>query len=271
MVAASYEPSLARLLRDEGGYTNDPRDPGGPTNFGITLKDYRLYLKPEATAADVRAMTLGEAKAIYRTRYWDAQQCNNLPPGVDYAVFDYGVNSGVGRSGKVLRRCLGLPDNKWQVTPEVVAAALAADPRKLCNMIWSERLAFLMSLKTWPTFGRGWNARVVGGKAFSQQLIAKGGGAIPLPPVAPSPPIVPAEPKGKGQVPINTKAQGGSAGGVIVSGTTAAESASQAGLSPWIVATIAVVTIALAIGAVVFWRYRQRKAQEAPVKFTMGA
>ena len=54
-------------------------------------------MKPDATAADVSAMKVEEAKAIYRAKYWDAQRCDELPAGVDYAVFDYGVNSGIGR------------------------------------------------------------------------------------------------------------------------------------------------------------------------------
>jgi lysozyme family protein len=90
MAASSYDAALARLLAHEGGYTNHPADPGGPTNFGITIFDYRKYVKPDATAADVRAMKLDEAKAIYRAKYWVAQRCNELPAGVDYATFDYG-------------------------------------------------------------------------------------------------------------------------------------------------------------------------------------
>src|SRR6185312_9138273 len=119
MAAASYEEALRRVLAHEGGYSNHPDDPGGPTNFGITLADYRKYVKPDATAADVRAMRVEEARAIYRRRYWDAQACDDLPAGVDYALFDYGVNSGIGRSGKVLRRCLELRASTSRVTPEV--------------------------------------------------------------------------------------------------------------------------------------------------------
>jgi lysozyme family protein len=122
MATTSYEVALARLLADEGGYSNNPRDPG-PTKYGITIGDYRRYVKPGASAEDVRAMTVGEATAIYRSKYWDALRCDELPAGVDYAVFDYGVNSGIGRAGKVLRRLLALADNTAAVTPEVIAAA----------------------------------------------------------------------------------------------------------------------------------------------------
>ena len=91
MTAANYDEALRRLLAHEGGYTNHPSDPGGPTNFGITIHDYRKYVKPNATAADVRAMTVDEAKAIYRAKYWNAQRCDGLPAGVDYSVFDYAL------------------------------------------------------------------------------------------------------------------------------------------------------------------------------------
>src|SRR5690349_19246558 len=135
MAKNSYDDALARLLAHEGGYTDHSADPGGPTNFGITLTDYRKYMKPGAAAADVRAMTVDEAKSIYRSKYWTAMRCDELPAGVDYAVFDYGVNSGIGRAGKVLRRVLRLPDDSSVVTDGVVAAAGGADTRALVNAI----------------------------------------------------------------------------------------------------------------------------------------
>jgi lysozyme family protein len=95
MAASSYDTALARLLVHEGGYTNHPADPGGSTNFGITIYDYRKYVKSDATAADVKAMRLDEAKTIYKAKYRAAQRCDELPVGVDYAIFDFGVNSGI--------------------------------------------------------------------------------------------------------------------------------------------------------------------------------
>ena len=166
MAASTYDEALRRLLVHEGGYTNHPADPGGPTNFGITIDDYRKYVKPNATAADVRAMKLEEAKAIYRRRYWDAQRCDELPAGVDYSVFDYGVNSGIGRSGKVLRRVVGLPDNTSAVTDQVLYAVAGGIRRRLSSR---STTSGLRSSKpgTWPVFGRGWATRVAEVKAVS--------------------------------------------------------------------------------------------------------
>jgi lysozyme family protein len=157
---SNFETCFKLLLVHEGGYTNHPSDPGGPTNFGITITDYRRYVKVNASAADVRKMKVDEAEIIYRDKYWNLQRCDELPDGVDYAVFDYAVNSGVGRSGKVLRRVLKLTDNSSAVTDEVIAAARAADSKTLIVAICDERLCFLQSLKTWPVFGTGWAHRV---------------------------------------------------------------------------------------------------------------
>src|SRR5258705_5153236 len=106
MTASSYDEALRRVIVHEGGYSNHPTDPGGPTNWGITIHDARAYWKTEATAADVRSMPVEVAKDIYRSKYWDAMRCDDLPAGVDYAVFDYGVNSGIGRAVRV---CSGWP------------------------------------------------------------------------------------------------------------------------------------------------------------------
>jgi lysozyme family protein len=256
MAAESYDAALARLLVHEGGYSNHPADPGGPTNFGITIYDYRKYVKPDATAADVRAMKVDEAKAIYRGKYWNAQRCDELPAGVDYAVFDYGVNSGIGRSGKVLRRCLKLADDTSAVSDAVIAAARAADAKALIEAICAERLRFLQSLRTWSVFGRGWGARVAELKASALQLAA--GAAQPMP--APSAP-----PAGKGMVPSPKGAQQGSAATIAAAGAAAAAQAHQSGAGAGPVIAIAVAALAAALAAYAFWHRRQQRQQEKPV------
>jgi lysozyme family protein len=227
MAASSYDEALRRLLVHEGGYTNHPSDPGGPTNFGITIYDYRKYVKPNATAADVRAMKLDEAKAIYRAKYWNAQRCDELPAGVDDTVFDYGVNSGIGRSGKVLRRVVGLPDSSSVVTDEVLTAVRKRDAKAIIIAINDERLRFLKSLKTWPVFGAGWIRRVAEVRAFSLHLAEH-----PAAQQAPTPRPMPAEAApAKGIVPPPTIVKaavtkgvpaGGVAGGITFWGWIAA-------------------------------------------------
>ena len=159
MAASSYDDALKRVLVHEGGYSNHPSDPGGPTNWGITIHDARAHWKPDATAADVRAMPVAVAKQIYRSKYWDALRGDDLPAGVDYAVFDYGVNSGTGRAAKVLQRFVGV-DADGEVGPATIAAAARADAAALIDRICDERLAFLQGLRTWNVFGKGWGRRV---------------------------------------------------------------------------------------------------------------
>jgi lysozyme family protein len=174
MSASSYDAALARVLAHEGGYTDHPDDPGGPTNFGITISDYRKYVKRDASAADVRAMALDEAKAIYRAKYWDALCCDALPPGLDYAVFDYGVNSGIGRAVKVLQRLLGVADD-GAIGPTTLAAATNRATPALIEAICDERLRFLQSLRTWRVFGKGWGRRVADVKETALVMAQQGG------------------------------------------------------------------------------------------------
>lgn len=122
MSADCYAESIRRLLESEGGYVNHPSDPGGPTNFGITLGDDRKYVKADASAADIRAMDVDEAKASYRAKYWGAMRGDELPAGVDYCVFDYAVNSGTGRAPTVLQRVLGISVTGWMDDATVAAA-----------------------------------------------------------------------------------------------------------------------------------------------------
>jgi lysozyme family protein len=262
MAASTYDEALRRLLAHEGGYTNHPSDPGGPTNFGITIYDYRKYVKPNATAADVRTMTVGEAKAIYRKRYWDAQRCDELPAGVDYSLFDYGVNSGIGRSGKVLRRVVGLPDTTHVVTDGVLHAVAKRDPKALITAINDERLAFLKRLKTWPVFGKGWGARVVEVKSVSLRMAIQ---QVPSPSIVPDVAPVP----GKGVVPTPAAAKK-----VIVGTGTAAPVGAGGSFWDWIAAH-PVETAALGCGVVLVVggsvyalnRWHQRR-QEAAIPET---
>lgn len=194
MVPQTYDEAMRRVLADEGGYSNDAADPGGPTKYGITIFDVRKYLKANATAADVRALTVADAMAIYRKHYANPSRYDDLPAGVDYAILDYGINSGIGRSGKVLRALVGLPSNTSVIDAEVITAVAKRDPKVLNAAIWDERLAFLRRLKTWPVFGKGWGRRVANGKLASASMASRTPGKLP-------PEIGSAGSVGKGVVP----------------------------------------------------------------------
>lgn len=189
-------------------------------------------MNASANATDVRAMPLGEAKAIYRARYWSALRCDDLPAGLDYAVFDYGVNSGTARAAKALRRLLGLAE-EGGVDAAVLAALRSRDVAQLVTALCDERLAFLQRLRTWPVFGRGWSRRVAEVRATALAM-AQG--------QAPSP-----------SKPAMRSTAGRTAGGVIVGGGVAA-GAHALGASPEIVLAIVAVSVAAGV-AWLFWRH----------------
>jgi lysozyme family protein len=108
MSAANFSKCLDMLLHHEGGFVNHPDDPGGMTNLGVTKAVYEKYIKRNATEAEMRALTKIDVSPIYRSNYWDRGHCDDLPSGVDWSVFDWGVNSGMGRAAKALQRVVGV-------------------------------------------------------------------------------------------------------------------------------------------------------------------
>lgn len=164
---ANFKRSVFNTLVHEGGaqYTNNPHDPGGPTKYGITLADYRLHINSKGTAKDVRELSEEQALGIYKSEYWDKVRGDELPLGLDYTLFDYGVNSGVGRAILVLHRQLGTTGRGVQDSDLKLIQAQA--PSELIIKINDERLRFLKGLKTWKYFGRGWARRVASVKAIS--------------------------------------------------------------------------------------------------------
>jgi len=193
MAASSYDEALNGVLVSEGGYSNHPADPGGPTNFGITIGDYRKYVNLNATAADVRSMPVEVAKKIYRERYWNAVRGDDLPAGVDYAVFDYAINSGVSRAAKMLQQLVGVTVD-GEIGDDTIKATAKRDSAQLVGAICDERLAFLERLGTWSVFGNGWGRRVreVRAAALAMAKAAPGMPAnapakpLPTPPAASS-------------------------------------------------------------------------------------
>ena len=92
----NFNRAVTATLKYEGGWSNHPSDPGGATNLGVTIATFRRYVKQNGTIADLKALTVDQAKTVYRRQYWDAVSGAELPDGVDFAVFDFGVNSGSG-------------------------------------------------------------------------------------------------------------------------------------------------------------------------------
>lgn len=148
------------IARHEGGYVNHPKDPGGATNKGITQRVYDGFRTMKGlNQRPVKQISDAEVESIYRNQYWDAVRGDNLPDGIDLAVFDYAVNSGVSRAAKALQSALGVKAD-GHIGMVTLATVQAANAPQIIKAVCDGRLAFLKRLKTWDTFGKGWNRRV---------------------------------------------------------------------------------------------------------------
>jgi len=176
-------------------YENVPGDLGGPTKWGVTIGRLAtikgVKLPKAGTAAynrlveDLKALTPDEIKAIYKRDYWDAVRGDDLPPGVDFAVADFGLNSGPSRAAKYLCRCLGKAQS-GTLNNEVIQAANRSDAADLVNAYCDARAAFLtqIAVGTQAKFRKGWLNRVADVRKRSLKLVATPA-EVPPPEMAP--------------------------------------------------------------------------------------
>lgn len=155
----NFARALSLVLEHEGGFANNPRDPGGPTNKGITIATFRRYVDRKATANDLRHISDAQVAKVYQRQYWDKVRGDDLPNGIDYATFDFAVNSGPARARKYLQRAAGVAQDGI-IGPVTLAAVRGMDPVTLIESLCASRMAFLKRIKSWPVFGEGWTKRV---------------------------------------------------------------------------------------------------------------
>lgn len=147
----TFDDAFDRLIGHEGSYINDPNDPGGETNWGISKRSY--------PRVDIHALTREGAKAIYQRDFWGRIHADELHDGVAFQVFDFAVNSGIETAVRYLQRAIGVADDgHWgPVSRAAAAAATETDTLLLLN---SERLDFMTRLSNWPQAGKGWARRI---------------------------------------------------------------------------------------------------------------
>lgn len=147
-----FEEAFQRVVGHEGGYVNDPADRGGETKFGISKRAY--------PALNIAALTLADARAIYRRDYWDLCRCDLMPEPLAFAVFDLAVNAGRHAATKDLQLALGLiPDGV--LGPDTLAALHACDGLRTPVKVHASGLERRTNAPTGPQHGRGWTRRVV--------------------------------------------------------------------------------------------------------------
>lgn len=138
----AFDAIMEYVFKDEGGYVNHPKDPGGATNMGVTQRTYDWYCElNKISSKNVKDLTKEEAKQVYHQLFWEKSGAKEIAENgnaeLAYVVFDTAIHSGVARAKKLLAKSGG-------------------DAEKMLE----NRLAFLQGLKNWSTFGRGWTARI---------------------------------------------------------------------------------------------------------------
>lgn len=153
---SNFDRAFVELLGNEGGYTNNPNDPGGETNWGITV----AVARENGYVGAMKDMDQTVAKAIYAKRYW-LPAFDALPYSVAFQVFDGVVNSGIGQAVRWLQRAVGVADD-GKLGPITLTAVAALPVGSVVLAFNAERLTFMTNLSTWPSFGKGWARRIAG-------------------------------------------------------------------------------------------------------------
>lgn len=227
---ALFARAMEHNLAMEGGYSEDPYDPGGPTNLGITLAEFARTRGVALTAdnfaslkAALRGITRDQASAIYRADYWNAARCPYLPSAVALFHFDAAVNQGVFGAARMLQQALGV-EVDGQIGPITLAAAARSQPLQALAAYAEARRAHYRSLSTFWRFGRGWLSRVDTTLGIARTIAADPRFNQPPPPPTETPPMpdqtIPSTPVTTPDAPLDSKWWGRSltVWGVLITG-----------------------------------------------------
>jgi len=167
---SNWQKSFESMLKSEGGYVNNPADPGGMTNLGVTKATWENWVGRASDEAEMRNLTPEKVEPLYKKKFFDAVRGDELPVGLDYLLFDFAVNAGAGRAIKTLQSAVGVtPDGGFG--PMTMAAVQAIDPKELIERFSQAKEDFYRSLPTFATFGRGWLNRVADVKLKATSMI----------------------------------------------------------------------------------------------------
>ena len=176
---SNWKQAFEQMLASEGGFTDDERDKGnqlpdgrkGSTMLGVTQFNWESHIGHQVTHDQMRKLTAADVEPLYKKKYWDVVRADELPSGIDYLVFDMGVNAGPGRSIKLLQSAVGVPADGG-LGPITMKAVLAANPVELIDRFSEEKEAFYRSLNTFETYGKGWLNRVAAVKVKANTMLA---------------------------------------------------------------------------------------------------
>ena len=147
----SFDKAFQLTVGLEGGYSNNPADPGLETKYGISKRSY--------PAVDIKSLTLEQAQAIYRRDYWQAASCERMPPKIAIAVFDAAVHHGPKTAVKLLQRALRVADDGeyGRITHGTLQSR---DTNETLDLLLAQRAIYLTTCPAWPTYKLGWLKRL---------------------------------------------------------------------------------------------------------------
>jgi lysozyme family protein len=149
--SASFSSCFEALIGNEGGYVNNPNDPGGETSWGISKRAYPHL--------NIRSLTKDGAMDIYYRDFWLVAHCENFHHALAFEVFDAAVNHGITKSIMLLQQAAGVADD-GHFGPITRKAVDATPLNDLLLRFQAYRLKFYIKLSKWDSFGRGWVDRV---------------------------------------------------------------------------------------------------------------
>lgn len=164
----SFEKSISRVLSHEGGYANNPLDPGRETMWGITAR----VARENGYKGEMRFMPREEAIRIYHSSYWLPTRCEELHPALAFQLFDAAVNSGPTQAIRWLQKSVGVTEDGI-FGPITLSAVKGMDYLKNPIKFLISRGEFLTSLPTWPAFGKGWTRRILTNISFLLEDLQK--------------------------------------------------------------------------------------------------
>lgn len=266
MAKESFAACERTVLVYEGGKVDNPKDPGGRTNQGVIQRVYDGWRRRKGLAVrSVYEMEAPERDDIYRKQYWDAVRGDELPAGVDLAVYDGAVNSGPTQAIKWLQRALGIAADGHLGEATMRALEECTDIEGLVRRICARRLAFLQALRTWPTFGKGWARRVA---AVQRASLALADGAVdrPIEPIGNA-----GEAKGRiadaAPVPQTAAPDAAATGGGLTATLTQATDAIQpladsSDKIAWLFTALTLLGIAITVVGIIWGIYARKKRAE---------
>lgn len=164
---------------DGMAFDDDPNDTGGRTCMGILQRVYDAWRDRMGLARrDVWLIEDREIAAIYKQQYWQPLRCDELPPGIDLAVFDTGVNCGIGMGAKILQRALGLADD-GHIGTVTLAAAQAADAAATVEAFKVHRDTYYRACRTFKHHGKNWLKRSAASCQIQLAMLAPNAPAWP--------------------------------------------------------------------------------------------